>query len=56
LIIGSVRFVTEPCDILTTAGKNIRLDCEANFDNDTTKIAWRYPDGQNLDFIGDTRR
>lgn len=57
-IIGSVRFITEPSDIITTAGKTIRLDCEAKFDNVATlpQIRWRFPDGQYFDFIGDTRR
>ncbi|CAH1731330.1 unnamed protein product [Aphis gossypii] len=55
---SSVRFITEPSDIVTTAGKTIRLDCEANFDSVATlpQIRWRIPDGQYFDFIGDTRR
>ncbi|KAF0758740.1 neogenin [Aphis craccivora] len=55
---SSVRFITEPSDIITTAGKTIRLDCEANFDSVATlpQIRWRIPDGQYFDFIGDTRR
>lgn len=58
LTIGSVRFITEPSDIVTIAGKTIRLDCEANFDSVATlpQIRWRIPDGQYFDFIGDTRR
>ncbi|XP_025206226.1 neogenin isoform X3 [Melanaphis sacchari] len=55
---SSVRFITEPSDIITTAGKTIRLDCEANFDSVATlpQIRWRIPDGQYFDFIGDTKR
>jgi len=57
-ILGSVRFIIEPIDIVTTAGKTIRLDCEAKFDSVVTlpQIRWRIPDGQYFDFIGDTRR
>lgn len=53
-----MRFITEPSDIVTTAGKTIRLDCEAKFDSVATlpQIRWRFPDGQYFDFIGDTRR
>jgi hypothetical protein len=58
LITGSVRFITEPSDVITIAGKTIRLDCEAKFDSVATlpQIRWRFPDGQYFDFIGDTRR
>lgn len=53
-----MRFIIEPSDIVTTAGKTIRLDCEAKFDSVATlpQIRWRFPDGQYFDFIGDTRR
>ncbi|XP_025405538.1 neogenin isoform X3 [Sipha flava] len=55
---SSVRFITEPSDVITIAGKTIRLDCEAKFDSVATlpQIRWRFPDGQYFDFIGDTRR
>ncbi|VVC27257.1 Hypothetical protein CINCED_3A012217 [Cinara cedri] len=55
---SSVRFIIEPSDFITTAGKTIRLDCEAKFDSVVTlpQIRWRFPDGQYFDFIGDTRR
>ncbi|XP_050527006.1 neogenin isoform X2 [Daktulosphaira vitifoliae] len=55
---GSVRFITEPSDIITSAGKTVRLDCEAKFDSVVThpQIRWRNPDGENFDFIGDTHR
>lgn len=58
LITGSVQFISEPSDVITTAGKTIRLDCEAKFDSVATlpQIRWRFPDGQYFDFIGDTRR
>ncbi|XP_050426964.1 netrin receptor DCC-like [Adelges cooleyi] len=55
---GSVKFVIEPKDIVTTAGETVRLDCEAKFDSVATlpKIRWRIPNQPNLDFIGDTKR
>ncbi|XP_050425598.1 neogenin isoform X2 [Adelges cooleyi] len=55
---GSVKFIIEPKDIVTTAGETVRLDCEAKFDSVATlpKIRWRIPNLPNLDFIGDTKR
>ncbi|KAL4085519.1 hypothetical protein QTP88_027030 [Uroleucon formosanum] len=52
-----VRFITEPMDIVTTAGKTVMLDCEANFYifGKIPQYRWTL-NGQNLDFIGDTRR
>lgn len=54
--IDCVRFITEPSDIITTAGKTVRLDCKANFDSfRIPQYRWTL-DEQYLDFIGDTRR
>jgi len=55
--IGYVRFITEPMDIVTTVGKTVMLDCEANFYifGKIPQYRWTL-NGQNLDFIGDTRR
>jgi len=56
--IGNIRFITEPNDIISTAGKTVLLDCEANFDGvvKLPQYRWMIPERQYLDFIGDTRR
>jgi len=55
--IGYFRFITEPSDIVTIAGKTVRLDCVANVNSFGKIPQYRWVlDGQNLDFIGDTRR
>ena len=56
--IGNLRFITEPRDIVTTAGKTTQLDCKVNYNGvDTSpQYRWKVPEGQYLDLIGDTRR
>lgn len=55
--IGYVRFITEPSDVVTNASETVRLDCEANFSSFGKIPQYRWTlDGENLDFIGDTRR
>ncbi|KAL4104333.1 hypothetical protein QTP88_019634 [Uroleucon formosanum] len=52
-----VGFITEPSDIVTTAGKTLRLDCVADFYSfgKIPQYEWTL-NGEKLDFIGDTRR
>jgi len=55
--IDCVRFITEPRDIITTAGKTVRLDCKANVDSFGRIPQYRWTLNEHyLDFIGDTRR
>jgi len=55
--IGYVGFITEPSDLVTTAGKTVRLDCVADFYSFAKIPQYQWTlDGEKLDFIGDTRR
>ncbi|CAI6376488.1 unnamed protein product [Macrosiphum euphorbiae] len=56
--IGNIIFTIEPSNIISTAGKTVRLDCEANFDGVVMlpQYRWNIANGQYLDFIGDTKR